>query len=233
MGRYLCSPALAKPSVLIFVKGGYTMDVTMRLKNFKLNNTQETQIRKRLERLTRQMDQMEYNEVLISQEPTKLSAQRFQYVVQITLRTRSHNLIRSEVHNQDLLTAVDDAISRLSRQIERFKGRFYDKKKGKLGVGESSANIVTQQTSPAHSEQSVSATSPTDFATGPLGDEDLGEVVRVKRFEVKPMYPEEAVEQMELLGHDFYVFYNAGENKLNVLYRRTDGNYGLLQPEQS
>ncbi|HST04831.1 MAG TPA: ribosome-associated translation inhibitor RaiA [Chloroflexia bacterium] len=204
------------------------MDVTMRLKNFKLSSTQETQIRKRLERLTRQMDQMEYNEVLISQEPTKQNPQRHEYVVQITLRTRSHNLIRSEVHNTDLLSAVDDAIGRLSRQIERFKGRFYNKKKGKLGVGESSARIVSATPAPNGSDQSVSAA---DFTTGPLGDEDLGEVVRVKRFEVKPMFPEEAVEQMELLGHDFYVFYNAGENELNVLYRRTDGNYGLLQPE--
>jgi putative sigma-54 modulation protein len=57
--------------------------------------------------------------------------------------------------------------------------------------------------------------------------------VRVKRFSVQPMWPEEAIEQMELLGHSFYVFYNAGEEQLNVLYRRTDGNYGLLQPEFS
>ena len=128
------------------------MDVSMRMKNFKLTHSQETQIRKRLERLTRQMDQIEYNEILISQEPTKLSSQRHEYVVQITLRTRSHNLIRSEVHNADLLSAVDEAISRLSRQIERFKGRFYDKKKGKLGVGESSARIVSQNGSPALTE---------------------------------------------------------------------------------
>jgi putative sigma-54 modulation protein len=216
------------------------MDVSMRMKNFKLNRSQETQIRKRLDRLTRQMDQIEYNEILISQEPTKLSSQRHEYVVQITLRTRSHNLIRSEVHNADLLTAVDDAISRLSRQIERFKGRFYDKKKGKLGVGESSARIVSQNGSPALTEPIASdlsatatATAQPDSATARRGDEDLGEVVRVKRFDVKPMFPEEAVEQMELLDHDFYVFYNASENKINVLYRRTDGNYGLLQPELS
>ncbi len=216
------------------------MDVSMRMKNFKLTQSQETQIRKRLDRLTRQMDQIEYNEILISQEPTRLSSQRHEYVVQITLRTRSHNLIRSEVHNADLLSAVDEAISRLSRQIERFKGRFYDKKKGKLGVGESSARIVSQNGSPAFTEPiasdlsattSASVTSLPDFTTGPLGEEDLGEVVRVKRFDVKPMFPEEAVEQMELLDHDFYVFYNASENKINVLYRRTDGNYGLLQPE--
>ena len=57
--------------------------------------------------------------------------------------------------------------------------------------------------------------------------------MRVKKFEVKPMLPEEAIEQMELLGHSFYVFHNSDENLLNVLYRRTDGNYGLLQPEHN
>jgi ribosomal subunit interface protein len=222
------------------------MDVTIRMKNFKLDPAQETQIRKRLERLTRQMDQIEYNEILISQEPTRLSAQRHEFAVQITLRTRSHNIIRSEVHNADLLTAVDDAISRLSRQIERFKGRFDHKKKGTLGGGESSARILSHNTAPSPPSSSSSAvptaaqpSSPvaistsSDYTTGPLGEEDLGEVVRVKRFDVKPMFPEEAVEQMELLDHDFYVFYNASENKINVLYRRTDGNYGLLQPELS
>jgi putative sigma-54 modulation protein len=64
------------------------------------------------------------------------------------------------------------------------------------------------------------------------GDEDeLGSVVRVKGFSVKPMFPEDAIEQMELLGHDFFVFMNASDERVNVLYRRNDGNYGLIQPE--
>jgi putative sigma-54 modulation protein len=55
--------------------------------------------------------------------------------------------------------------------------------------------------------------------------------VRVKRFEIRPMLAEEAIEQMELLGHRFYVFLNANDSAINVLYKRDDGNYGLLQPE--
>jgi putative sigma-54 modulation protein len=62
-------------------------------------------------------------------------------------------------------------------------------------------------------------------------EETLGEIVRVKRFEVLPMAPEEAIEQMELLGHSFYIFLNVDEDAINVLYKRGDGNYGLLQPE--
>jgi putative sigma-54 modulation protein len=55
--------------------------------------------------------------------------------------------------------------------------------------------------------------------------------VRVKRFAVSPMDEGEAIEQMELLGHDFFVFYNPNAGRINVLYRRKDGNYGLLEPE--
>jgi putative sigma-54 modulation protein len=66
-------------------------------------------------------------------------------------------------------------------------------------------------------------------------EEESGEeprhIVRVKRFPMTPMHAEEAVEQMELLGHDFFVFFNAEEGQINVLYRRKDGDYGLLQPE--
>jgi putative sigma-54 modulation protein len=56
-------------------------------------------------------------------------------------------------------------------------------------------------------------------------------VVRTKRFTVRPMTEEEAIEQMELLGHDFFVFFNPSVDSMNVLYRRQDGDYGLLQPE--
>jgi putative sigma-54 modulation protein len=71
------------------------------------------------------------------------------------------------------------------------------------------------------------------MAVGTEEVEDLPEreIVRVKRFEVLPMGVEEAIEQMELLGHDFFLFYNAEEAMINLIYRRRDGNYGLLQPE--
>ena len=62
-------------------------------------------------------------------------------------------------------------------------------------------------------------------------EESEGVIVRVKRFRVAPMSPEEAIEQMELLGHDFFVFYNADGGQFNVVYRRRDGDYGLIQPE--
>ncbi len=217
------------------------MDVNIRTRNFNLSDAQESQIRKRVERLPRHLDNLEQGEILLSMEPTHFNSNRLQYVAQITLTTRNKSVIRSEVTNAELLTAVDEATSHLSRQIERFKGRFYQKKKGKQGVGHSSAEVVTEHTIPNKTGPAPASalTEPLDmmqtaaFGTGALGEDDIGDIVRIKKFEVKPMHPEEAIEQMELLGHSFYVFYNSDDNILNVLYRRTDGNYGLLQPEHS
>jgi putative sigma-54 modulation protein len=210
------------------------VEITIRPKNFKLQTGIDAQLRKRVERLVRHVDNVESCEVILSQEPTRFNAQRMQYVVQLTIRTRNNSLIRSEVADADLLTAMDQAMDRLGRQIERFKGRYYNRKKGKQGVGKSSADIVTMH--PAASVDGVGAGVAEQTESGNrdrVADEEdeLGEVVRVKRFSMEPMWPEEAIEQMELLGHSFFVFYNAGEEQMNVLYRRTDGNYGLLQPE--
>lgn len=211
------------------------MEITIRPKNFKLQPNMETQIYKRVERLTRHLDNLESCEVILTQEPTHYNAQRMQYVVQLTLRTRNNNLIRSEVRDADLLTATDQAMDRLGRQIERFKGRFYQKKKGKQGVGKSSAEVVSRTDATVPPNNGASAVAQSTLKDGATieAEDELGEVVRVKRFSMQPMWPEEAIEQMELLGHSFFVFYNAGEEQLNVLYRRTDGNYGLLQPEFS
>src|SRR5437773_2466602 len=117
------------------------MEVTIRPKNFKLASGIETQIRKRVERLPRHLDNVQFAEVVLAQQPTRLHAQRFEYVVQLTLHT-SHNLIRSEVADPELLTAMDNVVSHLSRQIERYKGRMHRRHKGSPGLGRGSADLV-------------------------------------------------------------------------------------------
>jgi putative sigma-54 modulation protein len=212
--------------------GRKRVEISIRPKNFKLQSGVDTQLKKRVERVARHVENVESCEVILAQEPTRFNAQRMQYVVQLTIRTRNNNLIRSEVKDADLLTAMDQAIDRLGRQIERFKGRFYNRKKGKQGVGKSSAQILAMHPEMGDGAGHGPGAAAQSSVDDGVGEEDeLGEVVRVKRFSMEPMWPEEAIEQMELLGHSFYVFYNAGEEQLNVLYRRTDGNYGLLQPE--
>ncbi len=211
------------------------MEVTIRPKNFKISPDIEEHIRKRVGRLPRQLGDIESTEVTLSQEPTRLNANRIQYVAQLTLRTRN-NLIRSEVTNAELLTAIDQTIDRVGRQIARFKAR-RSRGKGSPSLGKSSAEMahfteeepsVIEMAAPAEAPAGRNSASP--YGEG-VSEEEMGDIVRVKQFSVMPMFPEEAIEQMELLGHTFYIFWNASEEKMNVLYRRTDGNYGLLQPD--
>jgi putative sigma-54 modulation protein len=96
----------------------------------------------------------------------------------------------------------------MHRQIARYKGKRKNRWRG--------ANAPAEPL-PLEAEEEV--------------EEEPSSIVKYKRFAMVPMVPEEAVEQMELLGHDFFVFFNADEGQINVLYRRKDGNYGVIQPE--
>jgi putative sigma-54 modulation protein len=124
------------------------------------------------------------------------------YVVQVTLHANGV-IIRAEERAADIRSAVDAVTDKLQIQLTRYKERLQQRKgDGLRGVQGSTAPEATPES-----------------------------VVRVKRFTVKPMDVDEAVEQMELLGHDFFVFADASDGRINVLYRRADGQYGLLQPE--
>jgi putative sigma-54 modulation protein len=130
-------------------------------------------------------------------------------VAQITVRGKGLTL-RTEERADDILVAFDSAIEKLQHQIERYKGKHY---RGR-GDGRSVAEALTE---PAPAEE----------ARPPVP-----QIVRRKRFVVMPMNEEEAIEQMRLLGHDnFFVFYNPDTSRINVLYRRRDDTYGLIEPE--
>lgn len=216
------------------------MEVTIRPKNFKLPDHVESQIRKRVARLPRHLENLQLAEIILTQEPTRSNPQRMQYIAQLTLHARN-NLIRCEVANAELLTAIDEAMDRLSRQIERYKARYYRSRKGLPGLGKSSADVVSAlpvgeaagDVETANRKAAPPASPQGEQFTEDEGEYKAGNIVRVKTFDVKPTFPDEAVEQMELLGHNFYVFLNANDQKINVLYRRRDGDYGLLQPELS
>ncbi|MFQ6099725.1 MAG: ribosome hibernation-promoting factor, HPF/YfiA family [Anaerolineae bacterium] len=123
-------------------------------------------------------------------------------VAQLTVRVRG-TILRAEERTNDMFASIDAVVDKMYRQIARYKGKRQDR-----------WHTVIEG---LPVEESV--------------ERPVGEIVRVKRFEVLPMSREEAIEQMELLGHHFYVFLDADEDAINVLYKRDDGNYGLLQPE--
>jgi putative sigma-54 modulation protein len=134
-------------------------------------------------------------------------------VVQMTLSVNGA-LLRSEEKAADFYTAVDSAADVLDRQIERYKGKLYGRHKPGAAARTGLARRVSLQSPEAE--------------TAPEAET---RVRRVKVFRVEPMDEEEAMERMELLDHDFFVFLNVATNRLGIVYRRKDGNYGLLDPQ--
>jgi putative sigma-54 modulation protein len=136
---------------------------------------------------------------------------------QITIRA-GRDLIRAEERAAEPIVAIDQAFEKLERQVQRVSGKRRNRKApGKESIRTSPEPIV---------EEAI-----------PIDDDDespeLGVLVRTKRFEVKPMDIDEAIEQMELLGHDFFLFHYAAEDIPSVVYRRRDGSVGLLVPKAS
>jgi putative sigma-54 modulation protein len=119
-------------------------------------------------------------------------------------------MLRTEERAEDIFTAVDAAVEKMQRQMERYKGKHY---RGR-GDGKVAADVLVEIPEEETSE-----------------GEELT-VVRRKKFMLMPMDEAEAIEQMALLGHEnFFVFYNGRTNAVNVLYRRRDGSYGLIETE--
>jgi putative sigma-54 modulation protein len=130
-------------------------------------------------------------------------------VAQLTVRGKKF-ILRTEERSDDLHAAFDAALDKIQRQIERYKGKHYHGR----GDGRSAADVVEQEELPLDE-------------TGEL----LPLIARRKKFIILPMTEDEAVEQMRLLGHDnFFIFFNAEQNSIQVLYRRRNGAYGLIQP---
>lgn len=136
-----------------------------------------------------------------------LSIEKYRHIVEVTLRARDIT-IRGEEATEDLYSSVDLVMDKLERQLRRYKERISDHQ----GRGQRTASSA---------RRSVEAPS--------LKEEPR--VVKVKRFPVKPLSLEEAIIHMDLLGHNFFVFRNVENEEVNVLYRRKDGNLGLIEPE--
>jgi putative sigma-54 modulation protein len=184
------------------------MDMHITGKNIELSPTVRDYITRKLGKINRFLSNILSFDVVATEEQTRAPEQRF--IVQVTLDSNG-TLIRSEERGQDLYTATDKVFEVLSSQIERYKGKLpYTKKRGTPSI----RTTTTEATAAIASET----------------EEQGPRVVRTKRFDIKPMSLDEAVDQMELLGHDFFLYYDPDVNRMNLLYRRKDGNYGLIEP---
>ena len=135
----------------------------------------------------------------------RLSVQKDIQKIEVTIPVKGH-IIRAEESSSDMCVSIDLVEEILERQLKKYKNKLIDKK----------------QSAPSFSEA---------FLQEDASAEEEIQIVKSKKFAVKPMDPEEACVQMELLGHNFYVFLNADTEEVNVVYKRKGGTYGLIEPE--
>lgn len=183
----------------------YNVDVQTR--NMEMTDAIHDYVTSRTERLERHLPQVEDVRVELTYLKSARSAND-RFNAEITVRGKNL-LLRAEQRADDLHAAFDTALDKMDRQVERYKGKHY---RGR-GDGRSAAEAAEQ-----------------------ILDDETGEltplIAKRKKFTLYPMNEEEAIIQMRELEHDnFFVFFNAETNKVNVLYRRRNGSYGLIEPE--
>jgi putative sigma-54 modulation protein len=185
-----------------------TAKVEVHVRNLRLSERIRSHVEDRAGRLDHYLPAIERLDVELTHHASARNAED-RNVAQITARGKGLTL-RSEERAGEVLVAFDAAVDILRKQIEKFKGRRY---RGR-GTGQSAAEVAEPEVAKDDS------------------DRLLPVILRRKKFRVFPMDELEAIEQMSLLGHEaFFVFYNADTSRINVLYRRRDGSYGLLEPE--
>ena len=135
-----------------------------------------------------------------------LSVEKERQKVEVTIPTKG-NIIRSEQVSNDMYVSIDLVEEVIERQLKKYRTKLISKH-------QNAASAFKQE---LLEEQSVE-------------DEEI-QITRVKKFDMKPMYAEDACVQMELLGHDFFVFVNAETDEVNVVYKRKGNTYGLIEPE--
>jgi len=140
-----------------------------------------------------------------------LSVEKDRHIVEVTVPLGGF-ILRGEEATGDMYASVDSVIEKLERQIRKYKTR------------------LIRRTRQAAGRRQVEVGAG-GFEAEEEGEEGEPRIVRIKRFPLKPMTPEEAVIQMNLVGHDFFVFTNGDTGLVNVVYRRHDGNYGLIEPD--
>ncbi|MFC2029292.1 ribosome hibernation-promoting factor, HPF/YfiA family [Chloroflexota bacterium] len=181
------------------------MELTIKGRNVEVTDRLRDYVENKMGRLDRYLPTISGVWVDLSTEGARAAHDR--QVCQVTVRSDGV-ILRAEERSDDMFTAIDAVQDKMYRQIARFKGKRENRWRGAGAFPE-----------------------PLPLDLEEDADEDVNQIVRTKRFPMIPMDAEEAVEQMELLGHDFFMFYNAEAGEVNVLYRRKDGDYGLLQPE--
>lgn len=134
-----------------------------------------------------------------------LSVEKERQKIEVTIPVKG-NIIRSEQVSNDMYVSIDLVEEIIERQLKKYKNKIIEQKQNQAAFAQ-------------------------EYIEKDYEDEAEVKIIRTKKFGVKPMDPEEACVQMELLGHNFFVFYNSETDQINVVYKRKGNTYGLIEPE--
>ncbi|MSP13827.1 MAG: ribosome-associated translation inhibitor RaiA [Chloroflexi bacterium] len=180
------------------------MELNIVGRNFEVTDAVREYLEKRFGKLDRYLSNIRDARVELSQQDTR-NAEKSR-VAQVTIFVNG-SVLRAEERSPDIYASIDLVLDKIYRQIVRYKGK--RQMRGRNRVAE-------DEMPPVELDE--------------MEEEKAVAVVRRKQFDLYPMREEEAIEQMELLGHTFFVYYDADRGQVNVIYRRKDGNYGIIEP---
>ena len=186
------------------------MSLLINVHNLELTPRLQNYVEKKTGRLDRYMPHLVETTIDLTEQNARNTEER--QIAQLTVRDRHGVILRAEERNSDIFAAVDTVVDKMYRQISRYRGKLKQRRRNGRDASEEFANAEPL---------------PIDMA-----DEDTGTIVRQKKFSMRPMTLDEAIDQMDLLGHDFFVFFNGDSTAVNVVYKRRDGNYGILAPDE-
>jgi len=180
------------------------MQFQVRGRNLEVSDAIRSYAEQKLGKLERQLQDPRIELELAVERNPSIAAN---HVAEATIWTKGP-VLRAREASSDMRASIDQLVEKLERQVIRYRTQGRSRRR-----------------------RAARANGPMPEALPVAADEEESMIVKTKQFAVKPMTPDEAVLQLELIGHDFFVFRNADSDEVNVLYRRRDGNYGLIEPQ--
>jgi putative sigma-54 modulation protein len=195
------------------------MQFVVKGKNLQLTEALKDYAEKKLSSIDKYFDQVVEVDVTLSVKDSKDTSKS--RVCEVTVWAKSvGNPIHGRAASEDLYASIDMVVEKIERQVKKYKEKITGRRRGNRGIDKQATHSILSFGD--------------DFANIAEKDEPAEvspKIVRSGTFPMRPMFSDEAAEQLELFGQDFFVFANAETNKVNVIYRRGDGNFGLIEPE--
>ena len=180
------------------------MQLQVKGRNLEVSDAIRSYAEQKLAKLDRQLNDPRVELELAVERNPSIAAN---HVAEATIWTHGP-VLRAREASSDMRASIDQLVEKLERQVKRYRSQGRSRRRKAARAGESANDVMPV-----------------------VPDEAEPLIVKTKQFTVNPMIPEDAVLQLELIGHDFFVFRSADTGDVNVVYRRRDGNYGLIEPQ--